>query len=413
MTLAVGVEEEFHVLEVETGMLVPRAGDVLQGLPKGRFTTELLQSIVESNSGVHTTMDSLWADLTRSRARLGGSAAGSGLAVVAAGTVPLTDGEAGRVTPDRRYRHMVSEYRRIADEQLICGTHVHVDVPDRDTAVRMMCMISPWAPVLLALSASSPFWAGADTGYASWRTMLWQRWPTAGPAGCFADAAAYDAAVNELIASGVVTDPGMIYYDLRPSDHQPTLELRVCDSSPNAETVVLVAAVFRALVMRATARLAAGGASKCDGRHEWLRAATWRAARSGLEGDLIDPVSRRPAPAARVVRTMLARLRPELEACGDWQTVRELTEKALADGSPAHRLRRVAAREDLLACVDELIALTRGPGGRAGHAHAAAPRPGAGTAAGMTAGTPAGTAPEAALRAVGPARRGPVEPIGG
>ncbi|MCP9960119.1 carboxylate-amine ligase [Streptomyces sudanensis] len=365
MTLAVGVEEEFHVLEVETGKLVPRAGEVLQGLPKGRFTTELLQSIVESNSDVHTTLDSLWADLIQSRARLGGSAAGHGLAVVAAGTVPLADDDAGRVTPDRRYRHMMSEYRRIADEQLICGTHVHVDVPDRDTAVRAMCVIAPWVPVLLALSASSPFWEGADTGYASWRTMLWQRWPTAGPAGCFPDAAGYDAAVAELIASGVVTDPGMIYHDLRPSDHQPTLELRVCDSSPSAETVVLVAAVFRALVMRATERVAAGGVPQCDGRHEWLRAATWRAARSGLEGDLIDPVSRRPAPAARVVRTMLTRLRPELEECGDWATVRELSEKALADGSAAHRLRTTAAREDLLACVDELIALTRGPGGRA------------------------------------------------
>ncbi|URN18443.1 MULTISPECIES: carboxylate-amine ligase [Streptomyces] len=365
MTLAVGVEEEFHVLEVETGKLVPRAGEVLQGLPKGRFTTELLQSIVESNSDVHTTLDSLWADLIQSRARLGGSAAGHGLAVVAAGTVPLADDDAGRVTPDRRYRHMMSEYRRIADEQLICGTHVHVDVPDRDTAVRAMCVIAPWVPVLLALSASSPFWEGADTGYASWRTMLWQRWPTAGPAGCFPDAAGYDAAVAELIASGVVTDPGMIYHDLRPSDHQPTLELRVCDSSPSAETVVLVAAVFRALVMRATERVAAGGVPQCDGRHEWLRAATWRAARSGLEGDLIDPVSRRPAPAARVVRAMLTRLRPELEECGDWATVRELSEKALADGSAAHRLRTTAAREDLLACVDELIALTRGPGGRA------------------------------------------------
>lgn len=389
MALAVGVEEEFHVLEVETGMLVPRAGDVLQGLPKRRFTTELLQSIVESNSDVHTTMDALWADLIQSRARLGGSAAGNGLAVVAAGTVPFAGSGAGRVTPDRRYRHMVSEYRRIADEQLICGTHVHVDVPDRDTAVRMMCMISPWAPVLLALSASSPFWAGSDTGYASWRTMLWQRWPTAGPAACFPDAAAYDAAVSDLIASGVVTDPGMIYYDLRPSDHQPTLELRVCDSSPSAETVVLIAAVFRALVMRATARLATGGSPRCDGRHEWLRAATWRAARSGLEGDLIDPVSHRPAPAARVVRTMLARLRPELEECGDWATVRDLAEKALTDGSAAHRLRRTAAGEDMLACVDELIALTRGPGGRPDRV-------------------------QTAVRTARPGlRRGPVEPIGG
>ncbi|MFJ8588385.1 glutamate--cysteine ligase [Streptomyces sp. NPDC093595] len=362
MTVRVGVEEEFHVLDVETGELVPRAGTVLRGLPQKRFTTELLQSAVETNSEVHATLDGLLADLSRSRSDLQDAASRHGLAVVAAGTVPYLHESAARVTPGGRYRRMVSDYGRVAEEQLICGMHVHADVPDRDTAVRMMCLIGPWIPALLAISASSPFWNGSDTGYASWRTMLWQRWPTAGPAGCFPDAAAYDAAVTELIDSGVVNDPGMIYYDLRPSDHQPTLELRVCDSVPRAETAVLIAALFRALVMRAGARLANEPAPRCRGRHEWLRAATWRAARSGLEGDLIDPVSRRPAPAPRVIRTMLTRLRAELEACGDWPTVLELADRALAEGSAAHRMRRTAAEEDPLACVDELIALTAGAG---------------------------------------------------
>ncbi|MFF8293389.1 glutamate--cysteine ligase [Streptomyces sp. NPDC016309] len=360
MTVRIGVEEEFHVLDVETGELVPRAGTVLHDLPEKRFTTELLQSAVETNSDVHTTLDGLLADLSRSRSDLRDAASRHGLAVAAAGTVPFLPGGAPRVTADARYLRMVGEYGRLAQEQLICGLHVHAEVPDRDTAVRMMCLIAPWIPALLALSASSPFWDGADTGYASWRTMVWQRWPTAGPIGCYPDAAAYDAAVTELIDSGVVGDPGMIYYDLRPSDHHPTLELRVCDASPRVETSVLIAALFRALVMRAGTRLADGPVPRCRGRHEWLRAATWRAARSGLEGDLIDPVSRRPAPAARVIRTMLTRLRAELEACGDWETVRELADKALADGSAAHRIRQVTAREDLLAGVDELVALTAG-----------------------------------------------------
>ncbi|MFI9150436.1 glutamate--cysteine ligase [Streptomyces sp. NPDC053367] len=359
MSVRIGVEEEFHILEVESGLLVPRADPVLRRLPRRNFTTELHQSAVETNSGVHTTLDDLYTDLAGSRRRLDAAASSLGLAAVAAGTAPLAPASSGHPTAGARYRHMVEEYRQVAEEQLICGAQVHVDVPDRDTAVRIMCMVSPWLPVLLALSASSPFWQGADTGYASWRTLLWQRWPTAGPAGCFSDAAEYDAAVQELIQAGIITDPGMIYYDIRPSDHLGTLELRICDACPRVETVVLVAGLFRALVTDARERLAAG-APACEGRHDWLRGATWRAARSGLEGTLIDPSSHREAPAAQVVRSLLTRLRPALEAHGDWQTVRSLAEAALADGSAAQRVRRTAQREDLLACVDMLIAETRG-----------------------------------------------------
>ncbi|MER6186653.1 glutamate--cysteine ligase [Streptomyces sp. NPDC001652] len=359
MNVHIGVEEEFHLVEMESGLLVPRAEQVLRRLPRRGFTAELHQSTVESNSGVHASLDSLYADLSHTRRRLDAAASSLGLAVVAAGTAPLAPAASGAPTADARYRRMVEEYRRVADEQLICGAQVHVDVPDRDTAVRVMCVISPWLPVLLAMSASSPFWQGADTGYASWRTLVWQRWPSAGPVGCYADAAEYEAAVDELVQAGIISDPGMIYYDVRPSAHLPTLELRICDACPRVETVVLIAGLFRALVTDARDRLAAGPV-ECDGHHEWLRGASWRAARSGLEGTLVDPETRREASAARVVRKLLARLRPALEAHGDWQTVDALTRRALAVGSAARRIRRTAQEEDLLACVDVLIAETRG-----------------------------------------------------
>ncbi len=360
VTVRIGVEEEFHIVEVETGRLAPRADAVLKGLPEHTFTTELQQAAVETNSGVHETLADLYDDVTGARRRLDAGATAHGLAVVAAGTVPLARAEDTRPTPGRRYRRMVDDYRLVADEQLICGTHVHVDVPDRDLAVRVMCEVSPWLHALLALSASSPFWANTDTGYASWRTMVWQRWPTAGPPGCFADAAEYDAVVQGLVRSGVISDVGMIYYDIRPSAHQQTLELRICDACPRAETVILIAGLFRALVTDARARLAAAEPPACPGRHEWLRAAAWRAARSGLEGALIDPATRREAPAAQVVRGLLGRVRPALEAAGDWPTVRDLAERALADGSAAHRIRRTAHHDDLLACTDLAIAETRG-----------------------------------------------------
>ncbi|MDQ0578836.1 carboxylate-amine ligase [Streptomyces rishiriensis] len=360
MSVRIGVEEEFHVLEVESGLLVPRANSLLRRLPGRTFTTELHQSTVESNSEVHTSLGDLYADLAETRRRLDAAASSLGLAAVAAGSAPLAPTTAAHPTAGARYGRMIEDYRTVADEQLICGAQVHVDVPDRDTAVQVMCAVSPWLPVLLALSVSSPFWQGSDTGYASWRTMLWQRWPTAGPVGCFANAAEYDATVRDLVRSGVISDEGMIYYDVRPSSHLQTLELRICDSCPRAETVVLVAGLFRALVTEACERLRTGGVPGCDGRHEWLRGAAWRAARSGLEGGLLDPETHREAPAGQVVSKLLARLRPVLEGDGDWETVRSLADEALADGSAARRMRRVAEEEDLLACVDMLIAETRG-----------------------------------------------------
>ncbi|WEH13711.1 YbdK family carboxylate-amine ligase [Streptomyces sp. VNUA24] len=364
MTVRVGVEEEFHVLDAENGRLVPGAGAILGRLGGPEFKAELQRSAVEWNSPVHASLESLHTDLTGARRRLAAAASGLGLSVVAAGTVPLARLTPGDTTPDFRYRYMAEEYRRVADEHLVCSAQVHVDVPDRDTAVRIMCAVSPWLPPLLALSASSPFWLGADTGYASWRTMLWQRWPTAGPVGCFATAAEYDAAVRGLIRSGVIKDSGMVYHDLRPSEHQRTLELRICDAGPRPETVVLVTGLFRALVEDARGLLEREPERVCEGGHEWLRAAVWRAARSGLEGDLVDPVTRGAAPAPAVLRGMLHRLRPALEAAGDWDTVPALLEEALARGSAAHRLRRVAAERGLPACVATLVAETRGEHGR-------------------------------------------------
>ncbi|MFG2635457.1 YbdK family carboxylate-amine ligase [Streptomyces sp. NPDC048362] len=360
MTARLGAEEEFHVVDVESGRLVPRAAEVLGRLDRPGFTGELQQSVVESNSGVHDTLDGLWTDLASARRRLDAAAAALGLAVVAAGTVPLADIGARDVTADPRYRRMADDYRLVADEQLICSAQIHVDVPDRDTAVRAMCLVSPWLPPLLALSASSPFWLGSDTGYASWRTMLWQRWPTAGPVGCHPDAADYDRTLAELIRSGVISDAGMIYHDVRPSAHQRTLELRICDACPRVETVVLVAGLFRALVREACERLERAEGPLCDGRHEWLRAAAWRAARSGLEGDLVDPLTRCSAPAPAVLTAMLTRLRPQLEASGGWDIVHRLLKEALAAGTAANRLRRAAQTEDLLASVDLMVAETRG-----------------------------------------------------
>ena len=356
--VAVGVEEEFHVTDLATRRLTARADKLTDRLAAGSFCSELQRSVLEANSRPWVRLIDLAEDIAELRRAAVAAAEPLGLGIVAAGTVPLADPDTVQVTPDPRYEHMRGEYRMLVREQLICGTQVHVDVADRDLAIAVARRVAPWLPVLLALSASSPFWLGTDTGYASYRTLIWRRWPTAGALYGFESAAEYDQTVTDLIQSGVITDSGMIYFDVRPSAHLPTLELRICDSCPRLEDVVLLAGLFRALVVRETAAEYAGR-PPVPVRPALLQAATWRAARSGLQGDLVDPLTAIPVPAARLVGQLLAGLRPALESAGDWDFVTDLTRSALAGGGSAARQRAARGHGGLRHVVDTLAAETR------------------------------------------------------
>jgi carboxylate-amine ligase len=354
-----GVEEEFHLVDLRSRRLTPRAGEVLAALAgaKGTYAAELQQTTVETNTSVAASLDELRRELVSLRQELAEACEALGVAIAAAGTMPLSPPIS--ITDDARFHRMLADYQLLVREQLICGMQVHVGVEQQDVAAALVDRVSPWLPPLLALSASSPFASdGRDTGYASSRSLLWSRWPTTGGAGAFSSAAQYDAEVQNLIASGVISDRGMIYFDVRPSSHVPTLELRVCDACPSIDTVVLIAALFRAVVVRESARLALGAPSNAVSQ-PLHRAAMWRAARSGLEGELVDLSVPRPVPAGVLIRGMVDELRPELGA--DWPVVRELAEADLGRGSAAARQREaLRRRERISAVVDVIVAETAG-----------------------------------------------------
>jgi carboxylate-amine ligase len=360
--LTLGAEEELHVVDLHTRELVPRAPEVLDQLDPAHFSAELHRSVVETNTPVSATLDGLREGITARRRAAVSVAESLGLGLVAAGTVPLVDLDALPVTPTTRYRRMLHEYQMLVREQLICGAQVHVGVPDRDEAVAVAQRVAPALPVLLALSASSPFWMGEDSGYASARSLVWMRWPTAGDSGVLHSAEEHDLLVNDLIASGTISDPKMVYFDVRPSAHVPTVELRVTDACPDVDTVVLLAGLFRALVRRARAEHRAG-VPLTPPRPPLHRAAMWRAARSGLEGDLLDlPRSPVPVPAAVAVEHLVGELRPHLEALGDWEQVFDLSVRALSRGSSASRQRRALARRGRIADVVDLLVTETGGG---------------------------------------------------
>lgn len=350
-----GVEEEFHLVDLTTRRLAPRAPELLDRLDDDCYVAEMQQCVVETNSDVTDQLTALREELVRRRTVLIETASRLGLGIVAAGAVPLAVPAELDVTETPRYRRMLSDYQLLAREQLICGSQVHVGVADRGDAIAVADGISPFLPVLLALSASSPYAAdGSDTGYASVRTLIWSRWPTTGLSSGARDAQAFDRMVEDLVASGIVTDPSMLYFDIRPSVRVPTLELRICDSCPSVDTIVLIAGLFRALVDRGVREHRRGlpGPSLPPALG---RAAVWRAARSGLEGELIDLTSRTARPAADVVRDLVVLLEPELSANGDWETVTTLADGVLLAGSSAERQRRAFRRRGRLTDVVDLL----------------------------------------------------------
>jgi carboxylate-amine ligase len=355
-----GVEEEFHLVDLKTRRLTARAPELLAELSDS-YVAELQRCVVEMNSEVVDTLDGLRADLQRHRKTLVDAATKLGIGVVAAGAVPLLVPAEMQVTQTPRYRQMLADYQLLAREQLICGTQIHIGIDDRDESVAVANRVAPFVPILLALSASSPFWAdGSDTGYSSGRTLVWQRWPTTGLAAPVSSAAEYDRLVADLVSSGAIADNGMVYFDVRPAVEAPTLELRVCDSCPSVDTIVLIAGLFRAMVEREADGLRAGAPALAISA-PLGRAALWRAARSGLEGDLVDVTGPQGRPAVEVVTELLRLVRPQLEAAGDWDVVSELADGVLIAGTSAARQRRALRRRGRLTdVVDQLIDETAG-----------------------------------------------------
>ncbi len=356
-----GVEEELLLFEPDTGRLAPagerlvdRTDEAPALLPQVEH--ELKRQQVETVTSPQTDLGSLQRQVAHGRLAVAGRAAAEGAAPGAMGTFAPR----GRplATRDERYERMVREFAAIGERQLTCGMHVHVAVASRDEGIAVVDRIRPWLSVLLAMSANSPFHDGVDTGYASYRAILQEMWPTNGPTELFHTVAAYEQHVQDLVAVGSALDEGMIYFDARLSMRYPTVEIRVMDVTPTPERAVALVGLCRALVDTAAEEWRRD-VPPAEVRRATLRGAAWRAARWGLSGDLVRPGTTELAPAAEVVAELVEHCREALVRAGDLERVEDGVRLLLTEGTGADLQRAAYARRgDIADVVRAVIAWT-------------------------------------------------------
>ena len=323
-------------------------GEPVAESPGSSLGGELQRQQVETDTAPHSSMDDLHAEILLWRARGDEAARRAGARVAAIGTSPVP--VAPRADRADRYQELVDRFGLTAREQLSCGCHVHVQVESDDEAVAVLDRIRVWLPALLALSANSPYWQGEDSSYASFRSQIMYRWPSAGPTDIFGSAAAYHRLVEDMVASGVLLDDAMVYFDARPSQRYPTLEIRVADVCQDPADTVLIAALCRGLVETA-AREWRDGVEAPPVPTSLLRLATWQASRHGLGGDLLDPMTSRPRPAAEVLAALVEHVGPGLEEYGDVDLVTAGVARVLENGTGADHQRAVMDRTGSLSDV--------------------------------------------------------------
>ncbi|MGI5523617.1 carboxylate-amine ligase [Micromonospora sp. CA-259024] len=360
--LTVGVEEEFLLVDPHTGAAVPAVDLVMEQVPaelRGQVEREFQTSQIEIGSPPGLELSSIRHSLGVLRRELADAAERAGVRLLAIGTGPV-DGPVPPVVDKPRFDRMIERFQLLVPGPGNNGMHVHVGVPDPETGVQVLNHVRPWLPMLHAVTTNSPFARGEDTGYASWRSVEWERWPSVAPTPWLESHEHYQRLIRQLIASGLMLDEGMLYWYARLSAKYPTVELRIGDVCPSVDDAVLVAALVRALVATARADVEADRpALRTD--HHLLVGAHWRAAHDGLEGDAVDVTTGELRPAWELLDRFVERMRPALEQHGDWAEVTDLLGGLRRHGSGAARQRAVYARTGRLTdVVRDVARQTRG-----------------------------------------------------
>lgn len=336
-----GVEEEFTLLDPATGAVVSRAVEVIRDChdPAG-VIAESMTYMVETRTPVCRTLGEVHQALRTGRRRVADAARRHGAVVVATGVAPFGLPSPPTVTDDPRYLELARRFPFAMSTNGTCGCHVHVAVPNRQLGVGALLRLRRWLPALVALTANSPIWHGADVGWASQRLVFAARWPTAVPAPPVWSVEEYDDLLSGAVASGEALDARSVYFLARLSPRYPTVEVRLADVSLTADEALCYAGLVRALVSTAVEEAVSGRPVPHVPQGALLMSCR-SAARAGLAGTLIDPQTGERIEAWRHIDRLVVRAGPHLCAAGDEAVVAETLDRLRVVGGGADRQRRL------------------------------------------------------------------------
>lgn len=358
----IGVEEEFQIIDPATCELRSHVMQLVSAASPAiadQVKHEMHQSIVETGTNICENVGELHNEMLRTRGELVAAAERAGLQVAAAGTHPFSSWIDQVISPGERYQHIVEELQQLARSLLIFGMHIHVAMPDKQTTIDMMNMVRYFVPHLLALSTSSPFWMGRNTGLKSFRTTVFRRFPRTGIPEQFESWSAYENFVNLLVKLNCIDTGKKIWWDVRPHPTFGTLEFRMCDVTTKVEEAVAIAALTQALVVKLH-RLYKNNQSWRLYRRALIEENKWRAARYGIEGKLIDLGKEQEVPMVALIPELLELVDDVVDDLGSRPAVNYVN-TIMKEGTSAERQMRVYEQtNDLKAVVRHIVAETRG-----------------------------------------------------
>ncbi len=353
-----GVEEEFQIIDPETRTLQCHIAELISAtteLDELAIMPELHESVVEVATGICDDIKDARRQVVSNRRKLSSLAERVGLRIAAASTHPFAAWQDQRTTASARYEKLVDDLQEVARGNLIFGLHVHVGIPDRDEAIAIYNSARYFLPHLLALTTSSPFWEGRNTGLRSMRSLLFERMPRTGIPSRFDDYAQFVQFVETLVHTGCIDNGSKIWWDLRPHASHDTLEFRVCDIPTRVDHVIPIVALVQALVVK-LARIHRSNMTWNAYRTDLIAENKWRALRYGLNGRLIDLGRRVEVPVAQLVDEFIDLVDDVLDDLDSRDEV-ERIRRIVAEGTSADRQLRVweASDGDLKAVVDDLM----------------------------------------------------------
>jgi carboxylate-amine ligase len=335
----VGIEEELMILDSESLELVNAIERLQEDSPHGEIKPELMESVLEVSTKPCADLAEAGAQLRGLRRQVSDTASAHGLCIGSAGTHPFARWEDQRITPSERYRDLVDELRWVARQELIFGLHVHVGLDDADKAIHVANGMRMHVPILLALSANSPFWRGDHTGLRSTRMPIFRAFPRVGIPPYYDGWADYEKRIGFMVDAGVMEDYTWLWYDVRPHPNFGTVEIRAMDAQTHVDHTLALTALIQAMVKELCEHYDDGG-KLADYPYEMLDENKWLASRHGLEGELVDLPGKENVSAKALARRLHDRLREHAEDLGGAAALEGILD-LVEHGNGAFRQRKV------------------------------------------------------------------------